>query len=351
MAQNINSVEIFSVGKHRGSSVINITESDLDEMVNSFNELGTKEGFRPVLKLGHEDAQKYFGQRKGAPNLGFVEKIWKEGSKILANFSNVPDALVELIKQRRYNAVSIEMFPKTEFGGQSFQNVLTAVALLGAELPAVKGLKELAATLFTEADDLEFTGEFIKLTHLEEDNMATFSQEQVDDLIAAAVNKARDEVKAEFSEQISELTEKVTAAEKDRDEAANTLQAFEEKSRTAQAESLVDDAIKDGKILPAQKDEILAFALSLTGSVKFGDNEKSAADTFKSFIAGLPKQVDLSEVGVGGGDKETAGSVGEEIDKRAKAMVKKDKIEYADAYRIVLEENPSLKQRYIGMEE
>jgi hypothetical protein len=157
MAQRIDGVEIFATGKHRGSEVVTITENDLAEMVNSFNELTTSiEGFQPVVKLGHDEAQAFFGQRKGAPNLGFIEKIWVEGSKVLANFTNVPDALVDLIKMRRFNSVSIEMFPKTVFNGREFKNVLTAVALLGAELPAVKGLKELAATLFTEEADEPF---------------------------------------------------------------------------------------------------------------------------------------------------------------------------------------------------
>ena len=62
MAQNIDAVEIFSTGKHRGSEVVDITTDDLATMVNSFNELTTSiEGFRPVLKLGHEEAQAFFG--------------------------------------------------------------------------------------------------------------------------------------------------------------------------------------------------------------------------------------------------------------------------------------------------
>ena len=138
MAKTIEGVEIFATGKHRGSEVIDITQDDLAQMVNSFNALKDVGGFDPVLKLGHDDVQKFFGARKGAPNLGFVDKLRIEGSKILADFTNVPDALFDLIKQRRFNSVSIEMFPKTEFNGKQFSNVLTAVALLGAELPAVK---------------------------------------------------------------------------------------------------------------------------------------------------------------------------------------------------------------------
>ena len=351
MAKKITGVEIFATGKHRGSETVDITENDLSEMVNSFNALGDKEGFRPVLKLGHDDAQKFFGQRKGSPNLGFVERIWKEGGKILADFSNVPDALVDLIKQRRYNAVSIEMFPKTEVGGSTFSNVLTAVALLGAELPAVKGLKELAATLFTEEPDgPDFQGDALKLTSEEE--MATYTQEQLDYLVEAAVAKATETVKAEFAEQVATITTERDDAVKAKDTAQNALRQFEDDTRKRDAETMVDDAIKTGKLTPAQKDEALAFALSLSGTVKFGDTEKSSADVFKSFIEGLPKKVDFDEHGNGGDNEQKPASASDEVDVKAQKLLSEKKAEtYADARRIVLDANPTLKQRYFEMED
>jgi len=352
MPQNIKGVEIFSTGKHRGSETVQITDDDLTEMVNSFNALGAQEGYKPVLKLGHEDAQKFFGQRKGAPNLGFVEKIWKEGGKILADFSNVPDALVDLIKARRYNAVSIEMFPKTEVGGATFSNVLTAVALLGAELPAVKGLKELAATLFTEEPDgPDFSGDALKLTSEEED-MATYSQEQLDQLVEAAVAKAKDEVRAEFAEQVATLSTERDDAAKGKETAENALRQYEDDTRKSDAETMVNDAIKAGKLTPAQKDEATAFALNLTGTVKFGDTEKSASDMFKSFIDALPPKVDFDEHGAGGEGERKSASAAEEVDaKSKKLMSEKDGLDYAGARRVVLDENPTLKQRYFEMED
>ena len=355
MAQTITGVEIFAVGKHRGSETVNITEHDLDQMVASFSAIGDADGFKPVLKLGHDDAQKFFGQRKGAPNLGFVERIRKEGSKIIADFANVPDALVDLIRPRRYNAVSIEMFPKTEVNGVAFSNVLTAVALLGAELPAVKGLKELAATLFTEEPDgPDFTGNALELNTSEEEDMATYSQEQLDQLVEAAVAKAKDEVRTEFADQVATLTTERDDAAKAKDTAENALRQFEDDTRKRDAETMVNDAIKAGKLTPAQKDEALAFALSLSGTIKFGDEEKSSADVFKSFIEALPKKVDFDEHGAAEdqeGKKHDA-SASEEVDTKAKKLMSEKGIEtYAEARKIVLDENPTLKQRYFEMED
>ena len=104
----LNEIEIFAAGKWKPSNGggVEITESDLDDMVESFNELSVKNGFMPALKLGHTETEKYFGDSKGAPRLGTVSKIWRAGTKILANFANVPEALVDLIRNRRYNQVS-----------------------------------------------------------------------------------------------------------------------------------------------------------------------------------------------------------------------------------------------------
>jgi hypothetical protein len=241
------------------------------------------------------------------------------------------------------------MFPQTEFNGKQFKNVLTAVALLGAELPAVKGLKDLAATLFTEELEDKFTGERVELK--EQDMPATYSQEQLDSLVEAAVAKATDTAKAAFTEQVATVTTERDTALEAQKTAETALRTFEDDTRKADAAVMVDAAIKAGKLLPKQKDAALAFALNLTGTVKFGDGETSYTKLFADFIDGLPTKVDLSENGEGNnGEKyDTAAS---EVDALAKAKVAKDKdMTYATARNIVLDENEDLKTRYFQMED
>ena len=342
MAGRLEGVEIFATGTHNGMS---FAEKDLHEMVESFTTLTQKEGYRPVLKLGHEDTQKYFGQKKGAPNLGIVDKIWVEAGKIKANFENVPDAVVDMIRNGRYNAVSIEMFPKLTAEGMTFSNVLTAVALLGAELPAVKGLKDLAASLFDEYDD-----ERVILTFGEVAMPATYSKEQLDEIVSAAVAKASDELKAEFEAKVTELEGKVTAAEEAKATAEDALRTFEADARTREAELMVETAIKEGKLLPKQKDMAMAFAMA-PATLKFGDEEKTSSVAFKEFIDSLPAQVDFSEHGASTSEKKIAASAAEEVDLRARKFEQEEKISYLDARRKVLDADPDLKQRYFEMED
>lgn len=126
---NLEGVEIFRVGTWNGDKY---TRDDLDEMIRNFGRVG----FRPPVKLGHAEAS-------GAPASGWVEKIWRVGDRLLANFMDLPRDVFAAVKARRFDAVSAEIFWNLKRAGQTFKRALKAVALLGAETPAVAGLKPL----------------------------------------------------------------------------------------------------------------------------------------------------------------------------------------------------------------
>lgn len=354
MAKSLKRVEIFATGRWKGNKEITVTSADLDDMVASFNDLSSKvSGYKPFLKLGHTEQQKYFGQKTGAPNLGFIERIWREGEKILADFGNVPDELLALIEQRRYNTVSIEMYPSIEHEGKTFKNVLTAVALLGAELPAVKGLKELAESLFAE-DPLVFGSGVLTF---QQETQALFTQEQVDALVAAAVAKAEktaaDAAAATFAAERTGLEAQVTKLTDERNAAQKALFDFEQATTKAEITAVVDGAIKDGKIAPKDKADYIAMGESMLGAtkVKLASGEVSGLDAFKAMVGKLGKVVTLGEQG--STSAEQAADAGAEVDKRARALMSKDtKLNYADARRVVLSEDKELAERYsnIGRE-
>jgi hypothetical protein len=125
--------ELFAVGEWNGTQ---FSEADLDAMVQSFEALGL--AGRVPLKFGH-DSPKPDGQ----PSLGWVSRVWREGSKLLADFSNVPEKVLSLIRDRAYKFVSVELLKNVRAGTREIPWVLDAVALLGADQPAVGILKEL----------------------------------------------------------------------------------------------------------------------------------------------------------------------------------------------------------------
>ncbi len=353
MAGTIQNLEVFAVGTWTSAEgrTTTFTEQDLDEMVDSFHALNQTNIVKPHLKLGHQDAQKWFGQKTGIHALGWVERLWRNGQKLMADVSNIPESLLDLIKQKRYHNVSIEILPKgkIEHDGKKFGYILSAVALLGTEMPAVKDLAGLASALFSEqpvafADGVEPS----VFTSTLEKNM--FTQEQVDALVEAAVSKATATINAKFSSdatakdtQISVLTQRAEGAEKQ----VSTLAA---KLAYSDHEKIVDEAIKVGKLLPKQKERAMAF-MAIETKMSFGGAEKSAAVLFSEFLADAQPVVKLGEQGTSDGQEAgkyaTAAAEVHSLTMEAiKTAGGPTKLSYNDAMDFVLSNNADLKTRY-----
>jgi len=361
MANEIRSLEIFSIGTHRAlTGTVTVTEDDLDKIFNSLR--GTNI-VRPHLKLGHTDAQKWFGQKDGIPSLGWIDRVWRQGVKLLADVSDVPDALIDMIKSKRFHNVSAELFwnASIEHGGRRFPRVLSAVAILGVEMPAVKDLAGLASALFHAEPMHQFTGEEVIAISISGDDQmpATqedapkllYSQEQHGSLIEAAVAKAVKEAEAKFAEDNKALEKELEVTKKRADDAEVEITKVKAEATKTQANTLVDQAIKDGKLLPKQRDFALAALSATDTKVKFGDKgeEKSMPEIFKSFLEAQGKVIDISEKGNGTEKKVDFINAAQEVDYKVKDFMAKnqgDKPDYAKAMDTVLASEPELQQRY-----
>jgi len=338
---DLKGVEIFATGTWRGNKKITITASDLDAMIASFTALGGQvDGFRPPLVIGHT-------RTPGEMAYGWTQRIYRVGDKILADFSDVPDYLLYSIEEKRYNSVSIEMYPSIDYAGKTFQNVLSAVAVLGAELPAVKGLKPLSASIFSDAGPAE---------QLSKEEMM-FTQEQVDALIAAAVAKATAQFKdsneadtEKFAADLSTANDTIKSVTEAKERAEVALSVFKAEASDRELDAFIETAIKEGKVLPKQKAALVAMAKSMSGVIKFGDKDQSPIDVIKSFISEAPVKVDFSEKGSSHAD--TGKRADLEVDRRAKAAQATaggaTKLSYQDAVNKVLAEDNTLKLAYFS---
>lgn len=138
--------EIFAVGFWNGWD---FTVDDLRDIVIAFDSL--KEIHKVPLKMGHNDEQP---MTDGQPSLGWVENIWVAGNKLMARFSNIPEIVYKAFKQKLYKHVSIELDSGVQHKGSYYSMVLSGVALLGADIPAVNTLSDLTA--FMSKDNLVF---------------------------------------------------------------------------------------------------------------------------------------------------------------------------------------------------
>jgi len=130
--------EIFATGVWNGDRY---TEEDIEEMIKAFNELKKKRDI--PLKLGHTDKQRIL-QKEGLAAAGWIKELKKKGNKLVAKIVNIPKKIKELIEKKLYKNVSAEIWwnYKDRNTGKVYPRVLTGVALLGADIPAVGGLGE-----------------------------------------------------------------------------------------------------------------------------------------------------------------------------------------------------------------
>ena len=148
----INGVPIFSAGKHtdsRGRSYT-WTERDLDDMIVAFNDM------QPImipLKFGHTDATfteqishelgipigllRGHKDGRGAAALGEIVGLSRTGVALFADLM-VNRRVAHLIKQGVFKAVSAEIEP--DYRG--YKHAISALAILGAERPAIPGLAQ-----------------------------------------------------------------------------------------------------------------------------------------------------------------------------------------------------------------
>jgi len=133
----IKGVEIFSSGLWNGRR---IEENDLDEIVSAYSK--TAETVRPFLKLGHSEDQKLLAN-EGLPAAGWVENIRKAGTKLVADFVDIPKKIYQLIERKAYRKVSCEIYNNIEIDGNKYPKMIGAVALLCAELPGVLNLTDI----------------------------------------------------------------------------------------------------------------------------------------------------------------------------------------------------------------
>lgn len=155
LARNIEGVEIFASGIHTDSSGIERTwtKADLDTIIRN-----SQEATDPIpLKVGHSSDA--FNEKlatdlgvpvglltgengNGAARLGLATNLRRDDDKLKADFKSIPDPLADLIETGQFNAVSVEI----DIDDDDEPN-LSAVALLGAEFPAVDSLAPLTANL------------------------------------------------------------------------------------------------------------------------------------------------------------------------------------------------------------
>jgi|GEM_PF-4489428 len=294
----LNGVEVFSVGQHKGRE---FSSEDLQRIVDNFN--ATREEIKPPMKTGHRNT---IANSSGMPALGWVTNVYTDGNKIKADFENVPAKIGDLIKAGAYRRVSIELLPEyTDTEGELYNDVLVGVALLGSELPQVKNLEDVDSVFSGDfAEDIENEKEVFTMEYNHNDEggenvefeeivsaIEGLSEEEKLELAEACEFTSEEETEEESEEEVSEFSDEVQAELEKRDQ---KIRELERKHREQRINEFIDSAVQEGKLLDKQTDSVREI-LEVPTVDEFSEESEALIDKVEGFINSLQPQVDTDE--------------------------------------------------------
>jgi len=246
--------EIFAVGTWNGFP---FTLNDLRKMAASFNALS--EFLKVPLKLGHNEEQDI---TDGQPALGWVSAMEVVGNKLVATFENVPDIILEAFEKKLYRSVSIELDFDVEHKETKYDFVVTAVALLGADMPAVNVLNDLAAFMSASSNsDLAKSGyaasKHLSFTTLTGNRgVSTMTPEE-----EAKLRQELAEAKADVTTAAAKFTALETTSATDKAKFEADKEQFDKDQLKIKIDAarlvfttMLEEAVKEKAITPAQRE-------------------------------------------------------------------------------------------------
>lgn len=328
----IKGVEIFATGTWNGRQ---IQEADLDAIVESF--AATSNLMKPHLKLGHNEKQELL-KSAGLPAAGWVENVRKVGSKLQADFVDIPRQIYQLIKNKAYRKVSCEIYNDIEIEGKKHRKLLGAVALLGAETPGVMNLRDILSqyAMNSKFKTVEtFTSEnsnaTIELLEINDLNSETFGmdEQQLKEL-AAAKEKLQADLDAAKA-QADTYKADLEAANKAKVEAETALAQAKKATEEAEADKFVAD-------LQAEKLCSKAMAPLLKAAVSSEVVEKYSFDGKDYSRQGLLKEIlkgaaEAAKVNFSNQTANVEKNEGKDDLTKVEAYAKEHGCSYSEAYR------------------
>ena len=325
-------IHIFRPGRHTSmqGATIDFGESDLIATANAYDPARHE----APLVIGHP--------RADAPAWGWVGGLTADGGGLFAAPRQLDPAFAEMVRAGRFKKVSASFYtPDSPHNPVPGVYYLRHVGFLGAQPPAVKGL---APVNFAEGDTDEGCVSFdfaespgllrwladlfrgLREYVVEKDGAETadraipsYAVSGLQEMAAASAAQAA-EIPA-FAENLTPPKEK--SMQKQETPPAENIDFAETKARADELERkvtyltgiarkerasrVVDKALADGRLTPAQSVGLADFMAGLDeeGTFDFAENggkttSMSPAAFMAAFLERLPKQVDFSEAAPGG---------------------------------------------------
>lgn len=367
-------IEIFKIGKHTATNgqTLPFDETMLADAVKGYD---PKLHEAPVV-VGHP--------KDNHPAFGWIDHLELKDGVVLAHPKQVDADFAELVEQGKYKKRSASWYlPDSPNNPKPGTLYLRHVGFLGAMPPALKGLKDVqfneaeqGVVEFSDVSPWVFSSLAATLRRWREKMIAKEGIEEADkmipsyeiDVLSEEAEKLRQERNKELEkampnfseppkqdstmtpEQIAALQAEIAALKAKEVNFSESEKAIKQREVALAKREIglqVDDLIKQGKVLPAQKVGLVEFMASLDGStltVEFGEGEQakklSPRQFMADFLASMPKLVDFTEHSKADGKQTADDLTAEEIQKKISAYHHKQSaignhISFAEAAAVV----------------
>lgn len=325
-------IEIFRAGRHIDDAGVahHFSEADLDGMAASYNP-ALREA---PLTVGHP--------KDNLPAYGWVKALGRNASGVLTiNPHKVEPQFAEMVAAGRFSKRSASFYPpQSPHNPTPGKWYLRHVAFLGAQPPAIAGLKDIQFSQGDADDGAVSFSETVTTdpvtTTQEPDDMSKELQEQLAKAQAelAAANDAAAKAQADAA-----------AHKKAAEDAKAQAASFAEQARADRKAGFVSFAeaqVQAGRLLPKDKDMAVAVldALADAQPVEFAEGDTtrkvSPAQWLQDLIAKAMPAVSFGEFAPRGGTTQIQpgsahGKSDAEIDQDAKAYMRQHKVDYSEA--------------------
>ncbi|MDR2551445.1 MAG: hypothetical protein LBD10_14740 [Desulfobulbus sp.] len=288
-------LEIFKSGKHTalGGQVLEFSEADLQATVAAYD----PDKHEAPLVVGHPGID--------APAYGWVKALGFSDSVMTAEPDQVDPAFAEIVNAGRFKRISASFYlPDASNNPVPGVYYLRHVGFLGAQPPAVKGLKS-ASFAAAEEGVVEFGDWNVDAAQTE----AAHTNVKPEPMPAEAEGAQTQEDKEMFTpEQLAAKEAALREKEAAFAEREVKLKQQEQAALHRAHLDFADGLVKAGKLLPAQKEQAVAMLDFASGHdsgqvVEFGEGEArqslSMGEAFKSFLSAQPEIVKFGEFAKG----------------------------------------------------
>lgn len=260
-------VEVFRVGKHTdsGGNTREWTEQDLETIVSKYDPANHE---APAV-IGHP--------KDNAPAYAWVEELKTEAGSLWAKFKQIVPEFAEGVESGLWKKRSIALYPDMS---------LRHVGFLGAQPPAIKGLKDIE---FASGDEC-MTIEFSETEPKENDAEAKIKALEA---ALAASKEASQLLEAKFAE----ASGTALSAEEARKKLESELTAIRNETRAKERDVFIDTIIAQGKLPPALRQmaiDMVSIA-DAVGMYTFAEGDAPATQKVEQFFSSLPKVIEFGE--------------------------------------------------------